>query len=34
MTRYLLDTNAVIYLVNGRLALPLPEGKYSISIIT
>lgn len=34
MTQYLLDTNAVIYLVNGRLALPLPEGKYSISIIT
>jgi predicted nucleic acid-binding protein len=34
MTRYLLDTNAVIYLVNGRLALPLPEGQYSISVIT
>lgn len=23
-----------LYLVNGRLASPLPEGKYSISIIT
>jgi predicted nucleic acid-binding protein len=34
ITRYLLDTNAVIYLVNGRLALPLPVGKHSISIIT
>jgi predicted nucleic acid-binding protein len=34
ITRYLLDTNAVIYLVSGRLAFPLPEGKYSISIIT
>lgn len=34
ITRYLLDTNAVIYLVNGCLASPLPEGKYSISIIT
>jgi hypothetical protein len=31
---YLLDTNAIIYLINGRLASPLPEGKYSISIIT
>ncbi len=34
ITRYFLDTNAIIYLVNGRLASPLPEGKYSISIIT
>lgn len=34
ITRYLLDTNAIIYLVNGRLASPLPEGKYSISVIT
>jgi predicted nucleic acid-binding protein len=34
IARYLLDTNAIIYLVNGRLASPLPEGKYSISIIT
>lgn len=32
--RYLLDTNAVIYLVSGCLALPLPDGRYSISIIT
>lgn len=32
--RYLLDTNAVIYLVSGHLALPLPDGRYSISIIT
>ena len=32
--RYLLDTNAVIYLVNGRLSVPLPEGQYSVSIIT
>jgi predicted nucleic acid-binding protein len=32
--RYLLDTNAIIYLVNGRLAFPLPEGSYSVSIIT
>jgi predicted nucleic acid-binding protein len=32
--RYLLDTNTIIYLVNGRLALPLPDGKYSVSIIT
>ena len=34
ITRYLLDTNTIIYLMNGRLASPLPEGKYSISIIT
>jgi len=34
MARYLLDTNVVIYLMNGRLASPLPEGEYSISIIT
>ena len=34
MTRYLLDTNAVIYLVNGRLAFPLPDGQYRVSIIT
>lgn len=32
--RYLLDTNAVIYLMNGRLALPLPDGQYSVSIVT
>lgn len=32
--RYLLDTNAIIYLVSGRLVLPLPNGKYSVSIIT
>ncbi|MFA5924862.1 MAG: type II toxin-antitoxin system VapC family toxin [Methylococcaceae bacterium] len=34
MRRYLLDTNAVIYLVNGSLASPLPDGQYSVSIIT
>ena len=32
--RFLLDTNAVIYLVSGRLVFPLPEGQYSVSIIT
>ena len=32
--RYMLDTNAIIYLISGRLALPLPEGQYSVSIIT
>ena len=32
--RYLLDTNAIIYLVSGRLASPLPEGSYIVSIIT
>lgn len=29
--RYLLDTNAIIYLMSGRLAFSLPDGKYSIS---
>ncbi len=32
--RYLLDTNAIIYLMNGRLASPLPEGKYCVSVIS
>ena len=32
--RYLLDTNAVIYLLSGRLVSPLPDGRYSISVIT
>ena len=32
--RYLLDTNAIIYLISGRLAHSLPDGKYSVSIIT
>lgn len=32
--RYLLDTNAVIYPLNGRLAYPLSVGQYSVSIIT
>ena len=30
----MLDTNAVIYLVNGRLAFPLPDGQYRVSIVT
>lgn len=34
MQRYLLDTNIVIYLVNGILATELPEGQYCISIIS
>lgn len=34
IARYFLDTNAIIYLVNDRLAPPLLEGKYSISVIT
>ncbi len=29
-----LDTNAVIYLQSGRLAAPLEQGEYGISIIT
>lgn len=32
--RYLVDTNAIIYLVGGRLASSLPDGQYSVSVIT
>ncbi len=31
--RYLLDTNAIIYLHSNRLTAPLPVGDYSISVI-
>ena len=34
MQRYLLDTNAIIYLIGGRLAAPLPDGHYSFSVIS
>ncbi|HZQ54468.1 MAG TPA: type II toxin-antitoxin system VapC family toxin [Bryobacteraceae bacterium] len=30
----MLDTNAVLYLLGGRLAAPLPPGEYLISVIT
>lgn len=30
----LLDTNVALYLLGGRLAEPLPEGEYAISVIT
>ncbi len=29
-----LDTNAVLYLMGGRLAQPLPEGQYFASVVT
>ncbi len=31
---YILDTNVIIYLLGDRLATSLPEGHYSVSIIT
>ena len=34
MQHYLLDTNAIIYLIGGRLADPLPPGHYSFSVIS
>ena len=34
MRRYLLDTNAIIHLIGGRLAAPLPAGQYSFSVIS
>ena len=30
----LLDTNVALYLLGGRLAKPMPAGKYAISVIT
>ena len=29
-----LDTNAILYLLGGRLAKPLPEGEYYVSVIS
>lgn len=31
--RLVLDTNAVLYLLGGRLAEPLPEAEYFVSVI-
>ena len=31
---FVLDTNIVLYVLSGRLAEPLPAGKYTISVIT
>ncbi|HEX4085969.1 MAG TPA: type II toxin-antitoxin system VapC family toxin [Chthoniobacteraceae bacterium] len=30
----LLDTNVALYLLGGKLAAPLPEGGYGVSVIT
>lgn len=32
--RWVLDTNVVIYLLENRLADPLPDGEYFASVIT
>ena len=32
--RWLLDTNAVLYFLDGRLAAPLPAGEYFLSVIS
>jgi predicted nucleic acid-binding protein len=34
LARFVLDTNAVLYLLGGRLAQPLPAGDYFISVIS
>jgi predicted nucleic acid-binding protein len=34
MTRYVLDTNIVLYLLGGRLLKPLPIGEFYLSVIT
>lgn len=31
---FVLDTNAILYLLGGRLAESLPEGEYGISVVT
>ncbi|MGH8487796.1 MAG: type II toxin-antitoxin system VapC family toxin [Gammaproteobacteria bacterium] len=31
---FLLDTNTIIYLINDRLAMALPAGRYGVSVIT
>ena len=30
----LLDTNVALYLLGGRLAVPLPVGDYGVSVLT
>lgn len=32
--KFVLDTNAVIYLLGGKLASPLPLGQYGLSVIS
>jgi hypothetical protein len=32
--RGLLDTHVALYLLGGRLAAPLPEGEYGVSMVT
>lgn len=32
--KYLLDTNAILYFLAGRLAKPLPQGEFYISVIS
>ena len=34
LARFVLDTNAVLYLLGGPLAQPLPAGGYFISVIS
>ncbi len=33
-SRFVLDTNIVLYYLGGRLAEPLPSGQYFVSVIT
>ena len=32
VNQFLLDTNIILYLLGGRLAKPLPEGNYYVSV--
>jgi predicted nucleic acid-binding protein len=34
VTRFVLDTNVILYFLGGRLAEPLPAGPYAISVIS
>jgi predicted nucleic acid-binding protein len=32
--KFVLDTNVVLYLLGGRLATPLSDGEYFVSVMT
>ncbi len=34
MSRFVLDTNIILYFLGGRLADPFPSGSYAISVIS
>lgn len=34
VVKFLLDTNAILYFLHGRLEQPLPKGTYYFSVVT